>query len=182
MTQIEQPDQPLIHEIAATGAQPGSPRSMADRVQKARQHAADNQTHDMDIPGYNGLLFCRYGLMEFKRLRVISRRIGKTIKDGDEAQIAACCDTLIASCQEFWLRDGDREYPLSEELKESLPVKYDARLAAFCGFALSDAHPARSAVLGLFLNNEIALFAHNQALSLWMTTAGSEADEDGLGE
>ena len=159
--------------------------SVADRLRKARQVAAEQQWIDLNIPGYNGELFCRYRLLDGKDLKSIADHVRQTIRDPDEQALAAGCDVLIRACEEFWVRDNGEEIPVKELLdppRPDFPVQYDTYLAEFLGYkdTLPDPPTRRSVVLGLFGGNEIALAAHNADLTRWTMGKGSEVDM-GLG-
>lgn len=155
--------------------------SVQERLQKARTRVAENHTRDIDIPGYNGELFCRYRLLESKDLKSISDHIVQTIRDREEQMIAAACDTLIKACDEFWVRDSGREIPVRELLdppRPDFPVRYDVYLADFLGYkdTLGDPPFNRSVVLGLFGGNDIAVAAHVNSFSAWNMGRSSELD------
>jgi hypothetical protein len=158
--------------------------SVSDRLRRARQTVAEQTTIDLDIPGYNGELFCKYRLLGSNDLKSISDHIVQTIRNQEERMIAAACDVLIRACDEFWVRDKGREIPVREVIDppREFPVRFDMQLAEFLGYAevLPDPPTARSAVLGLFGNNEIALAAHNSDLARWTMGKGNEVDM-GLG-
>jgi hypothetical protein len=159
--------------------------SVADRLRKARKTVAEQHFFDIDIPGYNGELFCKYRLLDSRDLKSISDHVTSTIRDPDERLIAAGCDTLIRACDEFFVRDKGREVPVKDimDIPRELPVRYDLHLAEFLGYAdkLPDPPTARSVCLGLFGNNEIALAAHNSDLARWIMGRGNQVDM-GLGE
>lgn len=158
--------------------------SVSDRLRKARKTVAEQHFFDIDVPGYNGELFCKYRLLDSRDLKSISDHITSTIRDRDEQILAAGCDTLIRACDEFWVRDKGREIPVRELLDEprELPVRYDMQLAEYLGYAefLPDPPTFRAVVLGLFGNNEIALASHNNDLARWIMGKGNEVDM-GLG-
>ena len=153
--------------------------SIRDSLVARRQHHAEHLTFDLDIPKYDGKLFCRYKLLDSKRLNNIGERVIKTIRERDERALAGALDTLIASCDEFFVRHEGREIPLREVIGQEEPVRYDAALAKFLKFEgeLPETPTARTVVMALFLDNEVAIAAHNHQLSRWMM--GSETDSDG---
>jgi hypothetical protein len=159
--------------------------SVIERLRQQRKVVAEQHSTDIDIPGYNGNLFCRYRLLESKDLKSISDHIQKTIRDPEERIIAAGCDTLIRACEEFWVRDNGKEIPVRNLLEPSreFPVRYDTYLATFLGYEdfLPDPPTARAVVLGLFGGNEISLAAHNSYVARWMMGRGTEIDQE-LGE
>ena len=158
--------------------------SVSDRLRRARQTVAEQTTVDLDIPGYNGELFCKYRLLGSNDLKSISDHVIQTIRNQEERMIAAACDVLIRACDEFWVRDKGREVPVKDllEIPRELPVRYDMYLANFLGYAEMMPEPAtaRAVCLGLFGSNEIALAAHNSDLARWTMGKGNEVDM-GLG-
>ena len=150
--------------------------SIRDALVARREHIAANRFIDLDIPGYDSRLFCRYGLVDAKRLNAIGERITKTIRERDERALAAALDTLIAACDEFFVRHNGREIPLREVIEQDEPVRYSTELAEFLKFdtELPETPTARSVCKALFMDNEIAIAAHNHQLSRWMM--GNETD------
>lgn len=189
MSNIE-PDAAETEIISSTGAsmfdglEPTQEDSVADRLRKARQSVAEQTTKDLDIPGYNGELFCKYRLLDSRDLKSISDHVTSTIRDREEQILAAGCDTLIRACDEFWVRDKGKEIPVRElfDPPREFPVRYDMQLAEILGYddKLPEPPTARSVCLGLFGDNEIALAAHNTDLSRWIMGKGNEVDM-GLG-
>lgn len=158
--------------------------SIRDVLVAKREHNAAHRTTDLDIPGYEGKLFCRYKLLDSKRLNNIGDRVMKTMRENDERALAGALDTLIAACEEFYVRYEGKEFPLREVIGQEEPVRYDSALATFLKFdgELPETPTARSVALALFLNNEIAIAAHNHALSRWMMGNEAEIDEEFLGD
>jgi len=173
--------EPQLGELTEV-IEPQAEESVIDRLRKQRKAVAEEHFRDIDIPGYNGELFCRYNLLESKDLKEVQTVIQKTIRDPEERLIAAGCDILIRGCQEFWVRDKGKEIPVRELLEPSreFPVRYDSFLAEFLGFRehLPDPPTARSVVLGLFGGNEISMAAHNADFARWMMGRGTEVDAE----
>jgi hypothetical protein len=164
----------------------GQSPSIGERLRRKRTLIAEQKTHDIDIPGYEGELFCRYRLISGPDVDKIVKRVRATVQDKSQRQTVAIQDTLIEACEEFWLREDGREYPLREHpdvANHDIPVKYDGKLAEFLAFAdeLSERRGAREVVLGLFGGNDLAMAAHGTRLSQWMTRLGTEVDFE-LGE
>ena len=158
--------------------------SIRDALVAKREHNAAHRTTDIDIPGYDGKLFCRYNLLDSKRLNSIGDRVMKTMRENDERALAGALDTLIAACQEFYVRYEGKEHPLRDVVGQEEPVRYDSALADFLKFRdeLPETPTARSVVLALFLSNEIAIASHNHQLSRWMMGNEAEVDEEFLGD
>jgi hypothetical protein len=160
---------------------PEPEESLVDRLRKQRQAVAENKFTDLDIPGYNGDLFCRYRLLDGTELDQIIRKVRRTVKDRSEQVMAATLDNIITACEELWVRDNGKERPVRDlsTVPTDLPVKYDVILAEFLGFSaeLPDPPTARSVVLGVFGGNDIAVSAHGARLAQWMMQSGAEVDE-----
>lgn len=158
--------------------------SIRDALVAKREHNAAHRTTDLDIPGYEGKLFCRYKLLDSKRLNSIGDRVMKTMRENDERALAGALDTLIAACDEFYVRYEGREIPLREVIGQEEQVRYDSALATFLKFEgeLPETPTARSVAMALFLNNEIAIAAHNHSLSRWMMGNEAEVDAEFLGD
>jgi len=168
-----------VHEVAETPADEGV-QSIAERLRKLRSE--HSRTVDIDIPGYEGDLFCRYSLIDSKRINQIAERVRRTIKAKDDRGLAAALDTLIAACDEFFVRDNGEERPVREVAGLDTPVKYDLDLAAFVGFKeeLPQEATARQVAMALFMGNDIAIAGHNAALSRWMLRNEGQLNEDFL--
>jgi hypothetical protein len=167
----------LFDENAGT-EQPGSLR---DRLLARRKEISENRTVDIDLPGYDGLLYVRYHLLDGPRLNEIATKVIKTTKDRAERGLLAAIDTLIAATVEFRVRDGGRDKALAEEIGDSdLPVGWDQRLARWLEIEddIDPNRPARSIVLSVFLYNDVAIAAHNQKLSRWMMGNNVSVDEE----
>lgn len=154
--------------------------SIAGRLRKQRQAAAENKFHDIDIPGYNGELFCRYRILGGEEVDAIVKKVRQETNNRSEQVLASTLDNIITACDEFWLRDEGKEIPLKKhpDVDSELPVRYDATLAEFLQFSdeLPDPPTARSVVLGLFVGNDLAVSAHGAILVQWMMSGGVELD------
>lgn len=173
-----EPQETEIIAVEDGGAELNLSPSIRDALVAQREHNASHRTHDIDVPGYDGKLFCRYKLLDSKRLNGIGERVMKTIREKEERALAGALDTLIAACDEFFVRYNGEEIALSEVIGQEEPVRYDVALATFLKFEgeLPETPTARSVALALFLNNEVAIAAHNHLLSRWMMGNESEVD------
>ena len=160
--------------------QPETSGSIKDKLQARRVEIADNRTYDLDIPGYNGDLYAVYKLLDGQRLNQIAQTVSKTTRDRAERGITAAIDTLVVACKELRVRDEGRDLSVSEVAGLESEVRYDSQLAAFLGFSgeLSDTPTAREVLRKVFVDNEIAIAAHNQRLSRWMMGNGVSLDEE----
>jgi hypothetical protein len=159
--------------------------SIQDRLAKRREAVAQNKVHDIDIPGYDGELFCRYRLLSGDEVQSITVKVSKQSGDRSEKMLAIVCDNLIAACQEFWVRDNGngKEIPVRGFLDLEEPVRYDMNLAKFLQFndELPEPATARAVVLALFGGNDLAIDGHGSRLMRWMMGNNVELDNQ-LGE
>lgn len=173
VTEVSQPDDDVL---------PTDRESLADRLRRQRKEQAENTWHDVDIPGYNGELFCRYRLLESQELDGIGRKVRQEVRDRSERILAAAMDGLILSCMEFFVREDGREMPLREhptyQGPKDVPVRYDINLAEYLEFTdqLSDPPSARGVVLALFGGNDVAVQTHSALNAQWMMRGGAEVD------
>lgn len=169
-------------ELFDDSSGPEQPVSLRDRLLARRKEISENRTVDIDLPGYDGLLYVRYGLLDGPRLNEIATKVIKTTRDRAERGLLAAIDTLIAATVEFRVRDGNRDQSLAEAIGDGndLPVKWDQRLAAWLEIQddIDASAPARSIVLSVFLFNDVAIAAHNQRLSRWMMGNDVSIDEE----
>jgi len=172
-----------VTESAIPNIDDEEPKSFMDRMRRQRKAVADEEFHDLDLPGYHGELFCRYRLLDSTELNEINRKVRARIRNRNEQILAITLDNLIEACDEIWARDNGREMPLREhedfQGNRDMPVKYDLAFAQFLNFAseLGDSPSARGVLLAVFGGNDIAVQAHGAQLARWMMKMGTEVDE-----
>lgn len=148
-------------------------QSIADRLRQKAKDSAMDKTHDIDIPGYGGELFCRYRLLTTDELDEIVRYNRENSPRQDQLKNSVL-DNLIKACDEFYIREGKIETPLSQheayEGPHDIPVRYDSNLAEFLDITkdLGMTPSARGVVQAVFGFNDIAINAHGAQLSQWM--------------
>lgn len=159
-------------------------RSLKDRLAQRREDILANRFKDIDLPGYDGMVYGRYRLLDGTKLNNIAENVIRTIKQEQKAErgLAAAIDTLAAALIEVRVRDDGRDMSLAEHLgeDEGAVVRFDVKLADFMGFKdqLSETPRVRDIVKEVFLNNEVAIMAHNQQLSRWMMTNGVDVETE----
>jgi hypothetical protein len=153
--------------------------SITERLKRQHKEESQRKTVDLDIPGFDGGLFCRYRLMTSDELEAIVRRVRQSTRNRSDQITTATMDNLIGACEEFFVRDNGQDIPLSQVIGKDTPVQYDMDLAKTMDFAdrLPDPPTARSILLELFAGNDIAMQAHGARLSQWMMRAGRDMDE-----
>lgn len=161
------------------GLEESEDSSLIARLKEQRKSVASQTTADIDIPKYNGELFARYRLLDNSELNDIRRRVRAETRNGNEQIEAASLDTLIASCEEFFVRSDGREIALREVAGEEVPISYDAVLAEVMGFAdeLPKPPTARSVVIALFGGNVLAAQAHSAVVQQWMLGVDQGLDQ-----
>jgi hypothetical protein len=167
-----------VSELLNDAEEAAKSPSPIDELRQLRQELEDNKSKDLDIPGYNGKLVARYGLMETKQLAKIGKRIQRQFRTRDERVLYASLDTMIASCEGLYYRNDDGDLkPFGEN---GTPLNFsDPELATMLGFEASTARPI---VMGVFGGNDLAVINHCMTLNRWMQNTGAEIDEDLLGE
>jgi hypothetical protein len=169
-TDVTNNDQETQH--LTSGDQP----SILEQLAAARQDAADNQTVDIDLPGYNGALVARYGLIDQTDLAKIAKRVRKQYKKQEQQVLAMSCDILITACEGLMYRNDEGE--LDTISKDGETLNYH-NAGSFLKF---EATSARDSVIQVFAGNEIAVIDQQVRLSRWMRNTGVDVQSDLLGE
>lgn len=160
----------------------GQNESILDRLRKQRQQISESTTTDLDIPGYDGEIFCRYKRLDARTLNAIGRKAQRMFKEPVDAASYATANMLIEACDSLHFRVEGKEVPVSEVLGIDTPVKYDMDLARALGFEseLPDPPTARAVLNALFVGNTLAIASHSQKLSAWMMHNEAEQDQEFL--
>lgn len=178
------------HEQGTNGAtdaveptKPAEPTSHLSRLRAKRDEKLADKHIDIEIPGYDGELWCRYRPVSWDDLKKIGEKVERMKHARKE--LLGFCDVLIAACDSFLVREepGAELEPLNPDDPE--PIRYDQRLADALGFTPNQPGSARSIVLGTFglaVSPELAITAQHNELGEWMEGANVEADEETLGE
>lgn len=163
------------------------PKSVLEGIRRQREAMLAENYVDINIPGYQGLLVCRYVSVDFTVTADISVRVAKPVKKQDERSLAylnGLIDSIAAHCDEFYAREkpNDDPVPLAKVLglEEGTKVRYGARLLEAVGQDVPEQISPRLVVKMVFPRNE-AIVAHAQALDAWLSTGSAEVDEELLG-
>src|SRR5688500_9744708 len=158
-------------------------QTITERLREQRKTNAEQITIDLDLPNYNGNLFCRYRLLDGPELDEVTNKVKAQFRDRSDRILAATCYNLITGCEEFFVRHNREDIPLREVLGLDRPVRYDMVLAEFLGFAeeLPTPHKARDVLMGVFVNRDVAINYHGAQYFRWMMSSGAEVDME-LGE
>lgn len=157
--------------------------SMMSALREQYETLAKSNTVDLPIPGYNGMLWARYHLLDVQNdMKKIGRRIRKQFKEVEDQIFYVNLDAMILACEGLYYdRDGEK-LSLAEGLADGNdePVKYDQRLATFLGWPLEEVASARDVVKRLF-KNESAIIEHGRQLNDWMRDTTKDVNDDFLG-
>lgn len=146
-----------------------------DAIRAKRRKLADEQTHDMPVPGYGGELVVRYRLLD---PLVEGKDIGDRVQSqfsgaGQESERVyfGLVDGLIAACVAIYAKVDGELVPLAGE--GSLTTFEDTDdLAELLGFTPKPT--TRETVAEVFGGNKIAVSGHGIALQRWMGDTSGE--------
>jgi hypothetical protein len=159
--------------------------SIMDKLRQARAELEEQETVDLEVPGYRGLLVARYHLLSGKELQKIGKRVRgqfRHIRDQQgEVVLAMASDTLINSCIGLFYKDEDDLHDISVN---GVPLTYSSGNDLTDFFELPEAGTARDAILSLFggEDRDIAIIEHYQRLYRWMRDTSNDVTADLLGE
>ena len=135
------------------------------------------QPLQLEIPGYRGKVAAKFRWIPVKELSATARSLQK-IKDPTQQNIAACADTLVATCDEILIKVGEDQW-------ESLTFNGEPVTFATEGLsvAFKYARPKTSRDNCIaFFSNEYALVDVTQKVVAWLEDTNKEVDEEHLGE
>lgn len=173
-TQERTVEQPTVEAPVNTNGDGGSLMASL-RAKRDEIEQSQGLPLELDIPGYDGLLVCRYKRVKWEIVSEISDRINANPDPG--ADLNGSADLLIACCDEMLTRKDGQLVPLHEAIGLDLggkPVRYEERLAKAFGY---EADSARQVVLGLF-RNEFAVVQQQREVLAWLWESKSKADAD----
>lgn len=159
-------------------------RSLLDTLRAAKEEAEAQETVDIKLPGFEKSsirLYARYRMLEGKEIDERGRKIRREFKKEFDRQLYGSIDLMIAACEGIFYRTDEDDEPQQLTIGGSPVTGYTPALAEAFGVAIDDRHPARSIVLGMFNNNDVAIGAHNLRLSLWMADTSTDVDQALLG-
>lgn len=151
------------------------PDNMRDQLRRKREEIGSQETIDLDVPGYDGMLVARYRSLPYDEI--------KAIADSAEAgsnprkELVANADFLIRACEQVLIRDEAGLRPISADFPEigEEPCGFDVRLAQ--ALALEGVDSARQVILKVF-NNDLGLVSQYIDVSAWMSSSRKAGDED----
>lgn len=156
---------------------------------RSRRRRLGEKTHlDMEIPGYNGLLFARYRRVPWEDLKKITLKAEKSKSPVKE--LLGQADVLIVACQEILVREPSREdadeeglAPIDPDSSRMEPTRFDRNLARILGFSPDELEDltARKVVFGVF-QNDLAVTVQQNEVMEWAASNQEEIDEELEGE
>jgi hypothetical protein len=167
------PDDPGYANGATNGDEPAPGSVLAALRERAAQLRAE-QTTDLDIPGYNGLLVARYRAVSLSR--VYARASGAQTPINPEWTLAA--DTLAGALVELFMRDSSDSDDL-HPLFTDIAARFDDDLVGALNLH-PEAHTGRAVLVALCGGGplgETRVWAHYMAYQGWLL-AGSDEGED----
>lgn len=164
--------------LAAGEVAPTEQQSLLDQLRKKREDVAENSTCFIPIPGYDRdppILLAKYKVLDGHQLDLIGRRVQRETKDRWDRNVLVAMDIMIECCQGMYIDMENGEEPQPMTLEGQPIAGYNEQLAQALQF---EAGSARQVVMGVFVNNDVALMQHNVRLSLWMGNTSRRIDED----
>lgn len=149
---------------------------------RARFRALQDEHHvDVDVPGFNGLLVGRYGLMPQDRIEARAKAIERVPKA--QQPLTASMDLIIESCISLWFREDEVLRPLDAD---DDTIRYDHRLANVLGITVDANTTARDILRRVFTVNgtlnTAAIMSHANEIGAWMENVSREVGEKYVGE
>lgn len=159
--------------------------SIMDKLRKARSELEEQETQELDIPGYRGMLIGKYHLLSGQDLQKIGKRVRGQFRHLREQQnevvLAMASDVLIAACDGLLYKDENGTYPI---LADGVPLTFSSgeKLTEFLN--LEPVGSAREVVLQVFggTDRDISVIEHYNRLFRWMRDTSVDVTADMLGE
>lgn len=139
------------------GGAAAEPEGGLAAIRRAREHLTATRTEDFDIPGYGGLLVCRYQRLSFDEYN-------EALFGAEGSIVERNAQFLIAACEQFLARDDDGQLR---------PIVAGAitRYGDLEPVLDIEAESTRRIVIdGVFGGNELALNDHSDDVNRWMRT------------
>jgi hypothetical protein len=160
-----------------------APNTLLDQLAAKRKEISETRETMVPIPGFDKdppLLLAKYRLLEGPELDRIGTQVRRQVKGRWERQITAAIDTFVAACEGIYVDKGDGSGPQPLTL-DGVPITgYTEELARALQFAdqLPNPPTARSIVLGLFTNNDVAISTHAMVLSRWFADTSVDVSQE----
>lgn len=147
-----------------------SQESVLGRLKTRRLELEANKTVDIEIPGWNGILFARYKSIPYETFKEVAGEEHESATD----ELVSAWRTLQGACDCILIRNDDGEL---EPLDDGA-VRFDTRLARYTGDDLSQ---TPDEVIDNLFPNEPSVIAHHNQYVYWLST-GKAAVEADLGK
>lgn len=166
------PETPPVEPLLEGGGQ----GSLVDILKEELAELASNTTTYIPVIGHekSGLAI-KYRLPESgKVLDEIARKVEREdSKDAYFRNYYTAIDTIVKLCEGFYVKPyGVEDYVMLDPQESGFPVKFDDRMAEIVG--LPAGAPARAIAKKIFGNNELAVAAHAEKLSRWMSNTNAD--------
>ena len=170
--------------ISSAAAEPPSKaKSLLEQLKQQRRRGPSERRAWLTIPETEGMLVAKYRWLDpVEEGEPIVKRNQLPGRSNADLTLAIAMDTLIESCDGFYLRDSDGELVLIDEDGRG-PCRYDHRLADALELDLGEKPRAREVVRAVFSGNTNAIIDHFMRLDRWSRDTTQEADREfwGLG-
>ena len=156
-------------------APPHQPSSLLDALRARRTEMAEEQTTELLIPGYHGMLGLRVGPLTGREQSRLTNRMAQSKSPDREATYNA--DTLITATREIVVRDAeDQPWQSLGSLNGGDPVGVDDRLIELLALEVP-ARTARATLRALFGMAPSPDIAINLASAEYITWAGGVSED-----
>jgi len=169
------------------------------RALREEKAEAEAPTLDLDVPGYEGRLFVRYGYPPGGYERAVkaaetefrSQERDRTLH-GNADLLSACCVSVLGRDARHRTVDLLTDRPLAEGELPEPPLRFDARLAEALQIEVPESvsRPSRFIVRSLFsvrglgqgAEGDVALITTGNRVFAWLSGIRNEFDEALVGE
>lgn len=160
---------------------PAAGPSLLDQLKRRREEAAGATTEVFEVPNNGGILWARYQLLPWRRVRQLAGSVEQARKKDPLAELKAAATFLSEACEEMLLRDP--ESGALRPLDASDPVRYDQRLCQMLDVELppgAKVHDVVRLVLGPG-GRDLAVTSHQAEVQRWMENSNAEAEDAAAG-
>ncbi len=163
-----------------------APTSIVDALRAKRADRALDQTFDLEVPGWGGMLVLRCGPLPQGTLSKLVERA--TTSRARSTMLDANCDMLIAACREVWGRKTPGAELEVVPDADGEPLRLTKHLAEVLQLNGPDGEPlqrGRDVVIAVYSgvpSPELAIGQSTTEYMEWATAANQDIDEELLGE
>lgn len=162
-----------------------TPPAIIDNLKKMRMERLKREPKDLEIPGYEGLLWVRYKYVEYEENEELTRRVMNQADKLKSTTISAAADFLANACVEILTPSGEAGAKLRPiDPRQETPTRFDQHMAGLFDIPVpegSEGLSAREVVRGVFAN-DYALVEQYIDLSRWLSGVSRGVDTLLLGE